>query len=650
MKLLNYSCLVTVLLLHSLSMNIHKPYNPRVNARIAACFEHSIVIDGGQIYTWGNNSNAQLGNGDLDYLAQPTLVENLNDVIAIGQGSAAKHSIVLKIDGSVWSWGDNEFGQLGIGNSDIINSSVPRLIEDIHGVVAVAVGNKHSLALTDEGVVWSWGNNKKGQIGHANQTESYVPKLIHGLANVVSIASGYSHSMALKEDGTVWTWGENSLGQLGIGTKTNRVKPVKVEGLENIVYISAGAGHCVAVKGDGTVWTWGWNDYGQLGDGTFETKLEPVKSKITNVVKVSAGGLHNTALTTMGEVIAWGSNTFGQLGKSRVRNYPMPVKVYALKDVIEVTAGDMHSMAVLQDGTVKTWGSNSSGQLGLEGDLQSFTLHEAYKIKTDLPKALTALNDEIPTRLPIENKYYPPIKTDLVEIDVPIDGNNRAKGEAEIETDIEKNEFAIPEEFGQAAMEDCPVLDMMHSLNLSLACTEATDAIILRWKVPLQTANLEFVIEKSFDKESWLETGIETNIKEHKRYYYCEATDYAHSDKKSFYRIKQYDCDVNYTYSVTAMIDCAYNVPSNDLIDVSPESSSSNFTVYFRDGIKKGYKYIVKDMNGRVILSEQINSSRNIQSLTINGTILKDGVYTLQVVNMKSNLPLFTKKIVKIED
>jgi alpha-tubulin suppressor-like RCC1 family protein len=649
MKSLNYSCLVAILLFYGLNMNIHKPYNPRVNARIAACFEHSIVIDGGQVYTWGDNLNAQLGNEDLDYLAQPTLVENLNDIIAIGQGSAAKHSIVLKEDGTVWSWGDNEFGQLGIGNSDIINSSTPRRIEGVHGVVAVAVGNKHSLALTDEGNVWSWGNNTEGQIGHANQTESYVPKLIHGLTNVVSIASGYSHSIVLKEDGTVWTWGENNFGQLGIGNKSTLVKPVQVAGLENIVYISAGAGHCIAVKGDGTVWTWGWNDYGQLGDGTFETRLKPVKSKVTNVVKVSAGGLHNTALTAMGEVIAWGSNTFGQLGKSRVRNYPVPVKVYALQDVIEIASGDMHSMAVLQDGTVKTWGSNSSGQLGLEGDLRSFTLHEAYKIKTDLPQALTALNGEVPTRLPIEDKYFPPIKTDLVEVDVIIDQNNQARGEEE-KIEEEVNEFGIPEEFGQAAMEDCPVLDMMHSLNLSLACTEATDAIILRWKAPLETANLEFVIEKSFDNENWLETGIVTDIQEHNRYYYCEATDYAHSNKKSFYRIKQYDCDVNYTYSVTAMIDCAYSVPSNDLIDVSPESSSSNFTVYFREGIKKGYKYIVKDVNGRVVLSEKINSSKSVQSLTINGTTLKDGVYRLQVVNMKSNLPLFTKKIVKIEN
>lgn len=649
MKPISYSCLVAALLFFSLNTSIYKSYNPRVNARIAACFEHSIVIDGGQVYTWGNNLNAQLGHADLDYSAKPRIVENLKNVVAIGQGSAAKHSIVLKIDGSVWSWGDNEFGQLGIGNSDVINSSAPRLIEGVYGVVAIAVGNKHSLALTDEGVVWSWGNNEKGQIGHMNQAESFVPKLIYGMTNVVSIASGYNHSMALKQDGTVWTWGENNLGQLGIGNKSNQVKPVKVEGLENIVYISAGAGHCVAVKGDGTVLTWGWNDYGQLGDGTFETRLKPVKSKVTDVVKVSAGGLHNTALTTTGEVIVWGSNSFGQLGKSRTRNYPVPVKVYALQGVIEIASGDMHSMVVLQDGTVRTCGSNSSGQLGLEGDLNSFTWHEAYRVKTDLPQALTVLNSEIPIRLPIENKYFPPIKSNLLEVDVRIDQSNHKKGGEEVEVEEEANEFAIPEEFGQAAMEECPVLDIMHSLNLSLACTEATDAIILRWKAPLEITNLEFVIEKSFDNENWLETGITTNIKEHNSYYYCEATDYAHSNKKSYYRIKQYDCEVNYTYSVTAMIDCAYNVPSNDLIDVSPESSSSNFTVHFREGIKKGYKYIVKDINERVILSEKINSSKNIQSLTISGITLKDGVYTLQVVDMKSNLSLFTKKIVKID-
>jgi alpha-tubulin suppressor-like RCC1 family protein len=648
MKPINCYTIIALLLLHGTNLNLHKPYNPRVNARIAACFEHSIVIDGGQVYTWGDNQNAQLGNGDLDYLSQPTLVENLRDIIAVGQGSAAKHSIALKLDGSVWSWGDNEYGQLGIGNSDVINSSIPKLIEGIHGIVAVAAGNKHSLALADDGTVWSWGSNEKGQLGHANQSESYVPKLIYSLTNVVSIAAGYGHSMALKEDGTVWTWGENNFGQLGIGHKNSIAKPVKVEALENIVYISAGAAHCIAVKGDGTVWTWGWNDYGQLGDGTFETRLSPTPSKVANIVKVSAGGLHNTALTTNGELIAWGSNAFGQLGKSRTRNYPVPVKIYSVENVIEIASGDMHSMAVLSDGTVKTWGSNSSGQLGVEGDISSFAVQDAYKIKSDLPNALTALDNEVPTRLPIENKYVPPLKKDLVEADVKIGSRNEAKGE-EVVVEKKTDEFSIPEEFGQASMEDCPVLDMMHSLNLSLACSENMDAIILRWKVPLDVTNLEFVIEKNFDGEKWLETGIEPKVKEHKNYFYCEATDYAHSNIKASYRIKQYDCDVNYTYSLAATIDCAYNVPSNDLIDVSPESSSSNFTVYFRDGIKKGFKYVVKDLNDRVILSEVIDASQNIQSLTINGTALQEGVYTLQVVNMASNLPLFTKKIVKIE-
>jgi alpha-tubulin suppressor-like RCC1 family protein len=133
---------------------------------------------------------------------------------------------------------------------------------------AMAGGGEHTLALKDDGTVWSWGTNTSGQLGDGTTTMRAVPIQIASLANVVAVAAGAAHSLALKSDGTVWAWGKNSTGQLGDGTSTLRLSPIQVPNLTDVMAIAAGADHSVAMKSDGTVWTWGRNTWGQLGDGT----------------------------------------------------------------------------------------------------------------------------------------------------------------------------------------------------------------------------------------------------------------------------------------------------------------------------------------------------------------------------------------------
>src|SRR5215471_1528770 len=164
-------------------------------------------------------------------------------------------------------------------------------------------GGRHTMALLNDGSVWTWGSDVSGKLGD-NQVctdyndlshDSLVPLRVHGSGNVgylnsiIAISAGESHNMALRSDGTVWTWGWNGLGQLGNGTTNDAHTPVQVAVVSNVVTISGRGCHCLALESDGSLWAWGWNGGAQLGDGTTTSSLIPNRvAGITNPVMISA--------------------------------------------------------------------------------------------------------------------------------------------------------------------------------------------------------------------------------------------------------------------------------------------------------------------------------------------------------------------------
>src|SRR5207249_1715471 len=136
----------------------------------------------------------------------------------------------------------------------------------------------HSLAIKPDGSLWSWGHNNYGQLGNATTLDQWFPEQVSSLSNVVAAAAGTYHSVAAKSDGTVWAWGYNAHGELGDGTITNRFTPVQVSGLSGVIAIAAGQYFTLALKSDGTVWTWGYNGNGQLGNGSATNSSIPVRS------------------------------------------------------------------------------------------------------------------------------------------------------------------------------------------------------------------------------------------------------------------------------------------------------------------------------------------------------------------------------------
>ncbi|KPA16163.1 regulator of chromosome condensation, rcc1, partial [Candidatus Magnetomorum sp. HK-1] len=366
---------------------VNDPPSAITNAtKIAGSSNHSLALDtDGKIWVWGNNSVGQLGITPLVTQYTPvemTAIDSVIDIAASANVTDSNHSLAVKSNGTVWAWGYNLYGQLG--NNDCCTSSAnsvtPVQVLNITGVTKVAAGANHSLALKSDGTVWAWGYNDNGQMGNGTSgagTDCYSPVQVSGLNTVKAIAAGAYHSLALKQDGTVWSWGVNSNAQLGDNSKTERNTPVQVVGpngsgyLNDIIAISAGLQHNIALRNDGTIWAWGYNNEGQLGQGSLYMDSQyPVQvvgvsntGFLTDVIAIASGLNHNLALLNDGTIVSWGVNGEGQLGNNNTANESSPNEVY-LENVNNIFVGGDHSFAIESDGTVWSWGKNNYYQLG----------------------------------------------------------------------------------------------------------------------------------------------------------------------------------------------------------------------------------------------------------------------------------------------
>lgn len=334
-----------------------------VAPKLVAGYYHTVsLVSSGEVYSWGYGDRGQLGDGTWNTRTTPVMAKNLNHVIDIHSG--VRSSMALRQDGTVWTWGANENGQLGIGTTTNVNA--PAQVAGLSGIKAISGGLAyHGMALSENGTVWTWGKNDNGELGNGTTIQQNAPVMVTGLSDVKAIAAGGYYSLALKSDGTVWAWGVNGSGELGDGTTTDRFVPVQVDGLTDVIAIAAGGSHSLAVKQDGTVWAWGSNTYGTLGDGTRTHRTRPVQVRnLQHIVAVAGGGYHSLAVDRAGNVWSWGDNSRKQLGLSSNVSSLIPVPVPGIEHVREISAGGFHSVAMKKDGTVWGWGLNSGGQIG----------------------------------------------------------------------------------------------------------------------------------------------------------------------------------------------------------------------------------------------------------------------------------------------
>jgi alpha-tubulin suppressor-like RCC1 family protein len=278
-------------------------------------------------------------------------------------GGGARHTVVVTPDGSVWTWGGNGNGQLGDGSTT--DRRTPETVPLIVDAVAVAVGSLHTLVLLENGTVLAWGSNVYGQLGDGTTLQRTEPVPVSSLTGVVAIAAGQYHSVALTSAGQIYTWGRNNAGQLGDGSTSQATQPVLLTTLSGMTAVTAGDGHTAAVKSDGTVWAWGLNSNGQLGDSSTTQRTSPVQmTGVTGAAVVAAGGSHTLVLKIDGTLRATGYNFSGQLGDGTTTQRTSSVAVSTLSGVTAIEASTSSSYARKSDGTVWAWGGNSGGRLG----------------------------------------------------------------------------------------------------------------------------------------------------------------------------------------------------------------------------------------------------------------------------------------------
>ena len=327
---------------------------------------------GKQLWMWGAGSCGELGTNTNTARSSPVQTISAGNnwkLVSLGiGGNTGSVSGGIKQDGSLWMWGNNSIGALGTNN--VITRSSP--VQTISGGTdwkSISVSSGFAGAIKIDGTLWLWGNGTSGQLGDNTLTNKSSPvQTVSGGTNWRQISTGTFHSSAIKTDGTLWLWGLGTQGSIGNGALLNISSPVQtVLGGTTWCQTSVGGAHSAAIKTDGTLWIWGYNSFGQLGNGTITNTSTPVQVAAGGSAwkSIDLGGGSTSSIKTDGTLWMWGINTGGQLGDNTLTNKSSPVQtISGGTNWRNISAGVFHTLAIKTDGTLWTWGTNTVGGLG----------------------------------------------------------------------------------------------------------------------------------------------------------------------------------------------------------------------------------------------------------------------------------------------
>jgi alpha-tubulin suppressor-like RCC1 family protein len=324
-----------------------------------------IQVDG-TLWCWGDNHFGQLGLGDTHARHVPVQVGDDANWAIVNVG--ASDTCAIKTDGSLWCWGWNLHGQLGQG--DQTDRQVPTQVGSSYDWASVSLGNWFACATKVDGTLWCWGRNFGGDLGFPGG-DAYVPTQVGSDSDWLEVHGGDAATCGIRTDHTLWCWGDNSYGQLGLGDTESRSAPTQVGADGEWATVAEGyLFDSCATRLDGSLWCWGGNLYGGLGVGDTERRLTPTQvGWDTDWASVSPNGGHTCALKTGGSLWCWGRNDSGELGLGDRAQRLTPQQVGSAAGWSAswsgVSTGGHDSCATQADDSLWCWGSSAQGELGV---------------------------------------------------------------------------------------------------------------------------------------------------------------------------------------------------------------------------------------------------------------------------------------------
>lgn len=335
---------------------------------ISSGSNHTLVIrENGTVWAFGNNEYGQLGNGTTEASLKPVQVKELQDIVKVSAGRY--FSAALGANGFLWMWGANENGRLGDGTTE--TKLTPVRVAD--SIADVAVGSFVVFALRDDGQLLGWGRNLGGMLGPQQALGMNIlsPTILSKPADVAKISRQRLGSVVVNENGKVWAWGAASLtsGKFDY-SDTEYPEPKQVLRLNYVYDVVVGSDFVLALDHEGQIWSWGDNWAGQLGINSNEPRFKPVKiESLRNIVAISAFGYHALALDASGQVWGWGKSDFYQAPSVRLQLTDVPMKFPDFDDAIAISAGVDITTVLDSSGQVWVVGYSGVGDFFEDGEI-----------------------------------------------------------------------------------------------------------------------------------------------------------------------------------------------------------------------------------------------------------------------------------------
>ncbi len=270
----------------------------------------------------GFSVNGELGYDSFFNTGQFAQVGTSNDWKFVVAG---KHNtFAIKNDNSLWGFGLNEYGQLGIGNN--INTSTPTQIGN-NDWKEVMTSTVHTVAIKNNGTLWTWGRNDFGQLGNNNSSDTNLPIQVGYSTDWKHCVAAYKHTLCIKNDGTLWAFGQNIHGVFGNGNTYNSSVPIQIGNENNWKQIHSNFVHVIAKKNNNSIWLWGYNINGQLGNGNNINSSYPIQLGNSSYLEMSAGGSNSYVIDINGSLLGWGSNFYGNIGNNSLVDSNIPITI-----------------------------------------------------------------------------------------------------------------------------------------------------------------------------------------------------------------------------------------------------------------------------------------------------------------------------------